>query len=135
MKFLQVHTIYDGYLDEFYQRHPELLNAPSTTHEQALLNEAVGAVHMFAPALRNLGYDAHLVIANNLFAQYQWASEHGVTLQKALRRACDKGFITATDLASLYIPNFVIHLGLSIALLAAVYSGQLQIEHLWQPPV
>ncbi len=39
--------------------------------------------------------------------------------------------ITATDLASLYIPNFVINLGLGIALTAAVYSGQLQVEHLW----
>lgn len=39
--------------------------------------------------------------------------------------------ITATDLASLFIPNFVINLGLGIALTAAVYSGQLQTEHLW----
>ena len=39
--------------------------------------------------------------------------------------------ITATDLASLYIPNFVINLGLTIALTAAVCSGQLQVEHLW----
>ncbi len=39
--------------------------------------------------------------------------------------------VTATDLASLYIPNFVINLGLAVALIAAVYSGQLQLEHLW----
>lgn len=39
--------------------------------------------------------------------------------------------ITATDLASLYIPNFVVTLGIIIGLLAATASGQLQMEHVW----
>ena len=39
--------------------------------------------------------------------------------------------ITATDLASLYIPNFVVNLGLVIAIVAAVFSGELQMAHLW----
>ena len=39
--------------------------------------------------------------------------------------------ITATDLASLYIPNFVVNLGLVIAIIAAVFSGELQMAHLW----
>lgn len=39
--------------------------------------------------------------------------------------------ITATDLASLYIPNFVVKWGLVLAIAAATLSGQLQMEHLW----
>ena len=39
--------------------------------------------------------------------------------------------ITATDLASLYIPNFVVRWGLVFAVVAAAVSGQLQMEHLW----
>ena len=39
--------------------------------------------------------------------------------------------ITATDLASLYIPNFVVQWGLVLAVTAATLSGQLQMEHLW----
>jgi leader peptidase (prepilin peptidase) / N-methyltransferase len=39
--------------------------------------------------------------------------------------------ITATDLTSLYIPNFVVRWGLVFAVAAATLSGQLQMEHLW----
>ncbi len=39
--------------------------------------------------------------------------------------------ITATDLASLYIPNFVVNLGIFVGITAATFSGQLQTEHLW----
>jgi len=39
--------------------------------------------------------------------------------------------ITATDLASLYIPNFVVNLGLILAIAGAVFSGELQVVHLW----
>ena len=39
--------------------------------------------------------------------------------------------ITATDLASLYIPNFVVNLGIVIGITAATFSGELQTEHLW----
>jgi len=39
--------------------------------------------------------------------------------------------IAATDLASLYIPNFVVYWGLGIAIVGAVFSGQLQMAHLW----
>lgn len=39
--------------------------------------------------------------------------------------------ITATDLASLYIPNFVVNWGLAIAMIGAFVSGELQMAHLW----
>lgn len=39
--------------------------------------------------------------------------------------------ITATDLASLYIPNFVVNWGLAIAVVGAFVSGELQMAHLW----
>lgn len=39
--------------------------------------------------------------------------------------------ITATDLVTLYIPDFVVHLGIVIGITAATASGQLQIEHVW----
>lgn len=39
--------------------------------------------------------------------------------------------ITTTDLVTLYIPNFVVYLGIVIGLSLATLSGQLQIEHVW----
>ena len=39
--------------------------------------------------------------------------------------------ITATDLATLYIPNFVVRLGLVLAIAGAAFSGEFQMVHLW----
>ena len=39
--------------------------------------------------------------------------------------------ITATDLATLYIPNFVVNWGITLGILLATASGQLQMEHVW----
>ncbi len=83
MKFLQVHTFYEQYLNEFYQRRPALLRASHEEHIQALLEDVFAVSHMLPPWLKPLGYDAHLVIANNVIAQYQWASHHGVSIKNA----------------------------------------------------
>ncbi len=39
--------------------------------------------------------------------------------------------ITATDLATLYIPDYVVFTGLAIAVTAACLVGDLQMEHVW----
>lgn len=80
MRLLQVHTFYDRYLHEFYKRRPVLLHAPYEELIQALIKDGFGAGHIFAPTFRELGYDADLVIANDIISQYRWARSHDVTL-------------------------------------------------------
>lgn len=82
MRLLQVHTFYDQYLQEFYRKRPHLLQATFQTQLQTLIDDGFGGGHIFAPALREIGYDAHLVIANDIISQYRWARDHDVTLAK-----------------------------------------------------
>ena len=76
MKFLQIHTFYRRYLNEFYSRHPHLGRAPFHEQIKALAQNGFGAGHVFVPYLRELGYDAHFVVGNCPQAQAQWAREH-----------------------------------------------------------
>ncbi len=78
MKFLQIHTFYQAYLDEFYRRQPALAGCGFRDQIQALIADGFAGGHMFAPYLESRGYRAHLVIANCGPAQRQWARENGV---------------------------------------------------------
>ncbi|GEM_PF-1933340 len=76
MKFLQIHTFYRRYQNEFYSGHPDLGRAPFDEQIKALVENGFGAGHVFAPYMRALGYDAHFVVGNCPQAQAQWAREH-----------------------------------------------------------
>lgn len=58
---------------------PGLENEPFDAQIEKLLADGFSGSHMFPPYLRQIGYDAHLVIANCPGAQLQWAREHAVT--------------------------------------------------------
>jgi SAM-dependent methyltransferase len=77
LRFLQVHTFYPSYLDEFRARTPHLASAPFAEQVKALVADGFSGVHMFAPYMERLGYASSLVIANDHLAQRQWLREHG----------------------------------------------------------
>lgn len=79
MKFLQIHTFYPLYLAKFYERNPDLASAPFDEQIAVLLQDGFGACHMFAPYMRERGYDAQLAIANCLQSQLQWLQEKGTS--------------------------------------------------------
>jgi cephalosporin hydroxylase len=81
MKFLQVHTFYDQYLQNFYQRHAYLANESFSEQIQQLIKDGFGGGHIFPPYLRQAGYDAQLIIANNYVKQSRWLIENNVSLQ------------------------------------------------------
>ncbi|MCE3257935.1 MAG: hypothetical protein K0Q64_2018, partial [Nitrobacter vulgaris] len=83
LKFLQVHTFYDVYLDWLYRQHPHLARAPYAEQNRVLVEDAFSGVHMIAPYLDELGYDSQLVVANCGHAQFAWLREHGLPVEQA----------------------------------------------------
>jgi len=79
MKFLQIHTFYRRYQNEFYRRKQHLAQAPFHEQTKALVENGFGAGHLFSPYMRELGYDAQFIVANCPQAQAQWAREHNIS--------------------------------------------------------
>lgn len=77
MHFLQVHTFYPQYLESFYSRFKFLHKASFKEQIDVLISDCSGAVHMFVPYMKQVGYDSQLIIANCPQAQFQWMKENG----------------------------------------------------------
>ena len=82
LKFMQVHLFYPHYLNELYNRSPELSHASFDDQINAIVRDGFGAIHMFAPYMTDLGYESHLVIANNQYSQHMWMRENGSAVSK-----------------------------------------------------
>lgn len=76
MKFLQVTSVYEGYLRAFYAECPEKAGTSWQESVAALLAGGFSASHMVAPHLRTLGWDAHTLVTNDLRSQALWLREH-----------------------------------------------------------
>ena len=76
VKFMQVHTFYQAYLDDFYRQHPECAQYSFSEQINALVRDGFSANHMMAPYLDQQGYEASLVIANNPHSQAAWTNEN-----------------------------------------------------------
>lgn len=79
MKFLQIHTFYQLYLTEFYERNSHLASATFDEQIEALVQDGFAACHIFAPFMSELGYDSRLVIANCPQSQAQWLNENRIS--------------------------------------------------------
>lgn len=80
MRFLQIISFYEHYTGNFYSRHPHLLVQDAEGCLDALKTDGFGAGHYFADALKGHGYDATMVIGNDIITQFKWAREHGVRI-------------------------------------------------------
>ena len=78
MRFLQMHSFYDNYLDRFYRSHQGLQDAPFQSQMEELLRDGFSDGHIIAPHLGRLGYEAKTVVVNNRRAQEMWAGENGI---------------------------------------------------------
>ncbi|MEW6601098.1 MAG: FkbM family methyltransferase [Nitrospirota bacterium] len=79
LRFLQINTFYDKYLNTFYTGSPGLADRPFNEQVDAVLSGGFSAVHNFTPYISALGYDSQFIIANCRQAQFQWLKEHGLS--------------------------------------------------------
>lgn len=90
MKFLQIHTFYGQYLQEFSSRHPELQLSTYQAAMRILLADGFSACHLLPPHLDPSQFDSQLIIANFAEGQNAWRREHGIdpsaTADDLLRR-------------------------------------------------
>ncbi|HEY3490043.1 MAG TPA: TylF/MycF/NovP-related O-methyltransferase [Candidatus Deferrimicrobiaceae bacterium] len=80
LRFLQIHTFYLEYLKALYESEPHLAQASFRVQMDRLVADGFSGIHMFAPYMGNLGYDAELIVANNPWSQQQWLNENRITL-------------------------------------------------------
>lgn len=79
LKFVQVHTFYEDYLDSFYSRNSNLGSSSFKEQTDALINDGFSGIHIIAPYMNDLGYDSQLIIANNKQAQLKWLKENNIS--------------------------------------------------------
>lgn len=89
LRFLQLHPFYPQYLYDFYRDNPKLAAASFEEQTNALIHDGFSAVHMLPPYLSQYGYDAQLVVPNNVYAQERWLVEHGIHMKKNQERFYD----------------------------------------------
>jgi len=81
LKFLQVHTFYERYLQQFYSENPQLERQEFDEQIDALIEDGFSGNHIFAPYLNEIGYNAKLVVANNPISQNKWIIENKIKLR------------------------------------------------------
>ena len=74
--------MYSGYLDSFYQKHPELANLKYNEHIELLLGETTEFVGSYIRNFRRLGVEADCVIANDKQLQLKWGNEKEIIGEK-----------------------------------------------------
>jgi spore maturation protein CgeB len=77
VRLLILDTCYPAFLRAHYSRHPGLIRESYGDQWQALMRTFFGTADSYSYALRNLGHEAHEVIANAAPLQRAWLREHG----------------------------------------------------------
>lgn len=78
LRFMQVLAFYDQYLADFYQKHPKLAASSYKDQIEALIGDGFGAIHTYAPYLKEIGYEPLLILANCAQTQARWLQEQGL---------------------------------------------------------
>ena len=80
MRFLIVDTAYPAFLDRLYTTNSSLDMKSFEEQMRAHSESCFGQASFFASNLQALGHEASYVTANNVYAQKQWAQEHGLNV-------------------------------------------------------
>ncbi|WP_243358632.1 glycosyltransferase [Fundidesulfovibrio terrae] len=78
MRFFQLTTFYDGYLDAFYREHPDVLEMSYADHQRAIIADGFGGGHIIAPYLNEIGYESTFSVVNSRPLQERWCLENGI---------------------------------------------------------
>ena len=77
MRFLILDTCYPAFLRAHYARHPGLATCSYDVQWRALMDTFFGTADSYSHNLRELGHDAHELVANAAPLQAAWEREHG----------------------------------------------------------
>lgn len=80
LRFLQINTFYDKYLNAFYAANSGLADRKFKEQIESVLGDGFSAVHNFTPFISELGYESQFIIANCRPAQFQWLREQGQSI-------------------------------------------------------
>ena len=78
MKFMILNTDYPAFLCRLYTQHPGLERQPYEQQMRVRNESLFGITDFYSSNLRELGYEAWDIHANNEFMQKTWADEHGL---------------------------------------------------------
>ena len=76
IKLLQVQTFYLEYINNHYQKFPNLQNQSYEKQIQSLINDGFSSGSIVTPFLNKDAYSSELIIANNLYSQSKWILEN-----------------------------------------------------------
>lgn len=76
LKFMQLDTFYDAYLNGLYARDMSLATKSYNQQIETLFFDGFAAIHSIAPYMADLGYECQWIIGNNRTLQTQWALEN-----------------------------------------------------------
>jgi len=76
MKIFIIDLYYSRFLDNFYEKCPEMINKNYEQQKKTLFSECFGTADFFSKNLKKLGHQAKEIILNNEILQKQWAKEH-----------------------------------------------------------
>ncbi|MFD2207942.1 glycosyltransferase family protein [Kiloniella antarctica] len=85
MKFLEYMSFYSSYLEELYASKPLLSSTPFQNQMNVLEADAFSGGHLFAPAMKQHGYDNTFAVVNCKQAQNAWARENKIPTELATR--------------------------------------------------
>jgi predicted SAM-dependent methyltransferase len=75
LSFVQVHTFYPHYLNDFYKRNPKSLGLSFNDEKSKLLEDGFSAAHLLGSELQKIGYETETIVANCMNLQYKWIRE------------------------------------------------------------
>ena len=81
-RLFSLSSMYSGYIDSFYNEHPDLYNLSYNEHINILLAETTEFVGAYIRNFRKSGIDADCVIANDHRLQRKWANENSAVPDK-----------------------------------------------------
>jgi len=80
LKFLQINTFYEIFLEDFYKTNSDLLNTSFTNQVEGLLNSGFSEIHHLSPYMKKMGYDSIFIVPNDKHSQLQWLKENDLEI-------------------------------------------------------
>ncbi|MDR3611215.1 MAG: hypothetical protein P4L27_11675, partial [Ignavibacteriaceae bacterium] len=76
-RFVKITTFYRDYLRRYYSQNPEVMNLSYDEQMAHIMSKAYGWSDFYSIHMRELGNEAHEIVANAIPLQNAWAKEHG----------------------------------------------------------
>jgi len=89
-RLLSISTMYDGYLNSFYDRHPDISHLSYEDHLKILMEETTEFAGSYLRNFRKAGIEADCVVCNDMGLQKKWCIEKGLKTGNSLEILLDQ---------------------------------------------